>query len=454
MAATSVRTPPLERLNYYNGQRLEAADFRLEQEYHVRVRRWLNRSLYTSGIAAGLEVTVKEGDAHRVVVSPGMALDSAGREIILLTAEELQVVGAPSPDEGVVFGNYLVIQYAEEKVAPLSDGCATPVKDKKGQKLSWGGPSRIRSEPLIHFQDAWPTESSGQIVLAQVELDETCAVRHIHTGVRKYAGAAQPSKALAYALEGEKDIDKDNSKQLRFHIRGGQPNAVTLYLRGDKFSSLYYTELGMHNHGIDFVSGSAGAVGAHSHTLSLAGISTDDGNSSHRHEIWSDTDDTQIGSLEVGGDASVFDQMLTGPGGIKGGRTMSEVKPGGSHHHSLTAGDVTTDSKGSGPAHSHSVSGATGNAGLNPLARTSGESLVYFKNLQVWLDGQDYTATILERLGWTELGNGTSEHVLVKEGTPEIQVERLGGTLSEGEHCLEFKVSSGGGRVQYNLYVE
>ncbi len=36
---------PIERLQYYNGQRLEADDLKLEQEYHIRVRRWLNKSL-------------------------------------------------------------------------------------------------------------------------------------------------------------------------------------------------------------------------------------------------------------------------------------------------------------------------------------------------------------------------------------------------------------------------
>src|SRR5438094_368397 len=47
---------PLERLNYYNGQRLEARDLKLEQEYHIRVRRWLNKSLYTSGRTGLAEV--------------------------------------------------------------------------------------------------------------------------------------------------------------------------------------------------------------------------------------------------------------------------------------------------------------------------------------------------------------------------------------------------------------
>src|ERR1044071_5344931 len=96
--------PPMERLNYFNGQRLEASDFKLEQSYHMRVRRWLNKSLYTWGIAKGLEVEVKPGDSHRVIVSPGLALDAQGREIILLEEAEVQVVGSPSAVEGIVYG--------------------------------------------------------------------------------------------------------------------------------------------------------------------------------------------------------------------------------------------------------------------------------------------------------------------------------------------------------------
>ena len=56
---------PIDRLNYFNGQRLEATDFKTEQDYHIRVRRWLNKSLYSAGIARGLEVhattTIAEG---------------------------------------------------------------------------------------------------------------------------------------------------------------------------------------------------------------------------------------------------------------------------------------------------------------------------------------------------------------------------------------------------------
>lgn len=455
---------PLDRLNYYNGQRLEAADFRLEQEFHIRVRRWLNKSLYTWGIAAGLEVMVKEGDPHKVVVSPGMALDIDGREIILLEAREVPVVGNPSQIEGVVSGNYLVIQYQEEKVAALADGCAVPLKDKTGSKVAWGGPSRVRSEPDICFQNDWPYKEGGQkIVLAQVELDEACAVRHIHTSVRKYAGAAQPGEALAYALEGEKDIDsnKDNSKKIYFHIRGGRPNAVTLYLRGAKFSSLYYTELGQHKHGISFNSGAGGAIAAHDHTVDLSDIKTDEGDpSSHRHEIWADTDDSDSGAMETGtdGGTGTKDQMLTGVGGVKGGRGDMEVKPAGTHTHSLIGDNltITTTPEPKKEAHFHGVTGDTNSTGFSPAARTSGSTLTYIDDLQIELDATSYTKAIRDRLGWSIIGNGTGDaaDLLVQTGTGPIQFELLGADLNEGEHLLELKVNKGGGRILYNLYVE
>src|SRR6266513_2034651 len=71
---------PLDRLNYYNGQRLEAGDLKLEQEYHIRVRRWINKSLCTPGIASGLDIREQKGTRF-VIVSPGLALDAEGREI-------------------------------------------------------------------------------------------------------------------------------------------------------------------------------------------------------------------------------------------------------------------------------------------------------------------------------------------------------------------------------------
>jgi hypothetical protein len=435
----------LERLNYFNGQRLQAGDFRLEQEYHIQVRRWLNKSLYTWGIAAGLQVTVKEGDAHKVVVGPGMALDTEGREIILLEGREIQVAGTPSPVAGIVFGNYLVIQYAEEKVAPVVDGCATPLKDKSSQKLAWGGPSRIRSEPVISWQSNWPNQNSGKIVLAQVELDEMCAVRAIHLAVRKYAGEARPPKTLAYALEGEKDIDEHNSKKIYFHIRGGRPETVTLYLRAAPFSSLYYTELGRHTHALDIEVKSHSPIEGHSHSLGEIKTSFVD---PPAHIVTGDIDEDPAEADNV----LMVDDTKAWKANLTAKVNLSVVHDKG-HEHLIAAGQQTSVG-GAIAAQSHAVTGSIAHTGLNPAARTAGSSFSYVADLRILLDKKDYTATILDRLEWTQLGNGTANHPIVQDGTGPIQLELLGMDLNEREHCLELKVTSGGGRILYNLYVE
>ena len=74
--------------------------------YHLdRARRHL-ASLHTFGVD-GLDV-VKDGD-RAVVVKPGIAIDSAGREIVLRDAQRLVVSDAGSGD--VV---YVVIAYSED----------------------------------------------------------------------------------------------------------------------------------------------------------------------------------------------------------------------------------------------------------------------------------------------------------------------------------------------------
>jgi hypothetical protein len=238
---------PLERLNYFNGQRLQAADFKLEQEYHMRVRRWLNRSLYTPGIASGLEVYKIEG-APKVKVLPGLAIDHLGREIILLEERTVDVVDHSGGGNSVCQGPYLTIRYQEEVIAQQDTSCA--VGAASANKAAWGGPARILAEPVLELTADLPHEGSGKITLACIALAQGCAsVETVDTGVRRYVREASGAKVRQYALEGVRDIDAKNSARIYFHIRGPQPN-VTLYLKGDKFPTLYYTELGHHTHGM------------------------------------------------------------------------------------------------------------------------------------------------------------------------------------------------------------
>jgi len=259
---------PLDRLNYFNGQRLEASDLKTEQDYHIRVRRWLNKSLYSSGIARGLEVRAVTGEPA-VMVSPGLALDAQGREIILWEEQKIKISSEARPrpgnTEAEVEGLYLTIRYSEEVTAVEKDGCEAVGGTTREDHPAWGGPTRVRARAIFEQRDFLPPETSGEVMLALVELDKDCKiVQKIDASVRRYVGTGSAAKVRQYALEGEREVacipkesfplgmrptsDVVVSARVYFHIRGRQPNSVTLYLRAEEFSLLHYTELGVHNH--------------------------------------------------------------------------------------------------------------------------------------------------------------------------------------------------------------
>ena len=444
---------PLDRLNYFNGQRLVAADLRVEQDYHIRVRRWLNRTLYTPGIAGGLEVQLSTTSPRKVIVGAGVAIDTLGREVILVEATEVEVVGVPSTEADWVFGNYLTIEYAEETVAVVQDGCTTRAEKCD---LAWGGPTRIRATPTLSFQSAWPDEAGGKILLAQVELGPGCEVTHIHNGVRRYVDAAD-STVRSFALEGEKDLDAANPKVLAFHVRGGPPSSVLLYLRGARLSTLFYTELPEHSHAVELVTEPEGAAAAHSHTVEIGAVTTDEGGG-HSHDISAPykKDDSGDESVKLGTstDGSDLTDMI-------GARA---VEAGSPHAHTFDLGTITSSPEGSAGSHTHVITGhPTGAVGVSEAGSggpRTGSELTFVDQRKGFLNGNEITDEVLAQLGgpaagWDQLGDGSGGHPLIKKGTAAIDLLRVGQTLVEGEHTLELVVDNqSGGNIRYNLYVE
>jgi hypothetical protein len=465
----SANTPndALERLNYFNGQRLAAADFRSEQGYHLGVRRLLNRSLYSAGIVKGLEVLKHEKDTHKVVVRSGLAFDHLGREIALLADAEVQVKGSPSTTKGVVFGNLLAVSYREQRTQPVSDGCVVAASTKPcSGDLPWGAPSRIASDVVFEFVDSWPAADSGKIVLAQLELSATCTIERVLPGVRRYATPVKPQQVRSISLEGERDIDSANPKVLHFHIDGGYPSEVILYLRGRKFSSLFYTELGRHKHHLQFNTATAGGHSDHKHPIDLSTLQLEE-HAGHRHEIWAASDDGEEGSIDFGdpgGNSNTY--RATGVGGVLGGRGMMEVREGGKHSHNVKAGTIPSETGGAGgtQSHVHAINNDSDLTGMLKDVRASTAVLTYFDDLRVFLDGQDITTRVLQQLSakpgqaanWSKLGDSTAAHALASpEGTGAIDLLKLGIELGLGQHRLEFRISQPnvGGNLQYNLYV-
>ena len=102
----------IERLQFFNGQRLFASDLQGVEAFN-REMRWLhNKSLHQPGIGNGFAVSGKKGD-REVTIGPGYAIDAMGREIVL-TRNQIEPVPPVAGDRN---GNpalyYLTVSYPE-----------------------------------------------------------------------------------------------------------------------------------------------------------------------------------------------------------------------------------------------------------------------------------------------------------------------------------------------------
>ncbi len=96
-----------ERPHFFTGKLLTADDFQREQDYFRGKSRLHNRFLHGWGIVAGLGVTIDHEST--VVVSPGLALDCEGNELVLPEPERIAL-------SGLTGRHYVTIQYLEVPV--------------------------------------------------------------------------------------------------------------------------------------------------------------------------------------------------------------------------------------------------------------------------------------------------------------------------------------------------
>jgi hypothetical protein len=113
-----------KRMNYRDGQYLGPSDFMLEQRYHRDMRRRLSLGQHTWGIFTGLELSEqpREGSTTDVdvFITPGLAIDGYGREIVNYAAFKLEpaLFNRMTGDQFVK----VWISYATEPVDLLRDG--------------------------------------------------------------------------------------------------------------------------------------------------------------------------------------------------------------------------------------------------------------------------------------------------------------------------------------------
>jgi len=130
----------LERIQFFNGERLFASDLQALEAFN-REMRWLhNQSLHQAGVGSGFQVAGNIGD-RQVTISPGYAIDSCGREIILTETTVLPIPPvADNGSGGSVFYD-LTVSYPDDtelKPSETRSGICLPA-----------GVIRLREEPVF-----------------------------------------------------------------------------------------------------------------------------------------------------------------------------------------------------------------------------------------------------------------------------------------------------------------
>lgn len=135
-------TRSLERQQFFNGQRLFAADLQ-GLEAFSREMRWLhNRSLHQPGIGNGYAVFGKKGD-RQITIGPGYAIDDLGREIVLTETRVEPVPPVSGEEDGSPVFYDLTVSYPDdnqlEEVETRAGICQTQ------------GVVRLREEPVFSW---------------------------------------------------------------------------------------------------------------------------------------------------------------------------------------------------------------------------------------------------------------------------------------------------------------
>lgn len=131
LSNSQLQLQQFERNRYFYGKLLSVKDFQLEQNYYIEKRSLLNRFVHGTGVIGGLHLSQIDGTGVRL--TPGTAIDAAGREIVVAAnldvADISKLAGYPSnypPAKDDII--YAVISYdeiAREPVPPVSNATAS-----------------------------------------------------------------------------------------------------------------------------------------------------------------------------------------------------------------------------------------------------------------------------------------------------------------------------------------
>ncbi len=144
---------PFERNRYYAGKLLTSADFEAEQLYMNNKRRFLNRIMFGSGIACGLNVV--NLDDLSILMESGVAIDETGREIVVESTVIKRLSGVKGFDSLKTDRAGLYIRYKEEDVHAVYCGdIGTDGKEYESNRIDEGYELYLKDvEDTAFFED-------------------------------------------------------------------------------------------------------------------------------------------------------------------------------------------------------------------------------------------------------------------------------------------------------------
>ncbi len=140
--------PALTRPHYFAGQLLSAEDLRAEQEYQRARAQLHNRLLHGWGVIAGLDARSRSGE---IIVSPGLALDSYGNELILTHDASLVL----APGSIGCAARFVVARLSETLTDPVVVGDRTEFR-------------RVVCGVTIETTEAAPRGHDGAVAIARL----------------------------------------------------------------------------------------------------------------------------------------------------------------------------------------------------------------------------------------------------------------------------------------------
>lgn len=137
-------TEPPRRVHFATGRLLTAEDLAAEQTYH-RQMRYLHNRLHGYGTVSGLDVALV--DDH-VRVSPGLAIDIMGRELVLAAALTVPVGSIRRSEFGV---RDLVLTWDEdfEDPVPMADGELVATRVVERPRVLLAAPDEAPPEAVV-----------------------------------------------------------------------------------------------------------------------------------------------------------------------------------------------------------------------------------------------------------------------------------------------------------------